>query len=147
MATGVWVLRQSAAGEGDDSDHTAIFDASDALDQVADTLGVARISEFFDWTDFDANMSADEPLEDYEYVAAARWFDPAEALPALKALLSHLQANPSAAESPDWDDLYRPVLAELEDVVLKVRRAADEGTRFNLCVVMLSAKPAALRAV
>jgi hypothetical protein len=145
MATSVWVLRQSAAGEGDDFDHSAIFDASDELDRVAGDLGVKKISEFFDWTDFDANMSAEEPLEDYEYVAAARWFDPGEALPSIESLLAHLKANPGAGETPDWDDLYTPVVAELEDVVIKIRQAASEGTRFNLCVVMLSAKKAALR--
>ena len=145
MATSVWVLRQSAAGEGDDFDHSAIFDASDELDRVAGDLGVKKISEFFDWTDFDANMSAEEPLEDYEYVAAARWFDPADALPSIESLLAHLKANPAAVEIPDWDELYAPVLAELEDVLVKVRQAASERTRFNLCVVMLSAKKAALR--
>jgi hypothetical protein len=145
MATSVWVLRQSAAGDGDDFDHTAIFDASDELDRVAGDLGVKKISEFFDWTDFDANMSAEEPLEDYEYVAAARWFDPADALASIEALLAHLKVNPGVGETPDWDELYTPVLVELEDVVIKVRQAASEGTRFNLCVVMLSAKKAALR--
>jgi hypothetical protein len=146
MATSVWVLRQSAAGEGDDFDHSAIFDASDELDRVAHELGVAKISEFFDWTDFDANMSAEEPLEDYEYVAAARWFDPGEALPSIEGLLAHLKANPAAGETPDWDELYPAVLVELEDILIKVRQAASERTRFNLCVVMLSAKKAALRA-
>ena len=146
MATSVWVLRQSAAGDGDDFDHSAIFDASDELDRIAAGLGLGKISEFFDWTDFDANMSADEPLEDYEYVAAARWFDPAEALPAMESLLAHLKANPSAGETPEWEDLYAPVLVELEDVLIKVRQAAAEGTRFNLCVVLLSTKKAALRA-
>jgi hypothetical protein len=144
MATSVWVLRQSAAGEGDDFDHSAIFDASDELDRVAENLGVRKISEFFDWTDFDANMSAEEPLEDYEYVAAARWFEPAEALPAIEALLTHLKANPSAVDTPEWEELYASVVAELEDVLTKIRRAAEEATRFNLCVVMLSAKKAAL---
>ena len=146
MATSVWVLRQSAAGEGDDYDHSAIFDASDELDRVASELGVAKISEFFDWTDFDANMSAEEPLEDYEYVAAARWFDPGEALPALERLLAHLKSNPAAGETPDWDELYPAVLIELEDILIKIRQAAAEATRFNLCVVMLSAKRAAVRA-
>jgi hypothetical protein len=145
MATSVWVLRQSAAGEGDDFDHSAIFDASDELDRVAAELGVTRISAFFDWTDFDANMSAEEPLEDYEYVAAARWFEPSEALSPLEALHAHLKANPAAGETPDWDELYPSVLVELEDVLIKVRQAAAEGTRFNLCVVMLSAKKAAVR--
>jgi hypothetical protein len=145
MATSVWVLRQSAAGEGDDFDHSAIFDASDELDRIAGELGITRISEFFDWTDFDANMSAEEPLEDYEYVAAARWFDPAEALQPLERLQAYLKANPGTGEIPDWDELYPAVLIELEDVLVKVRQAAAESTRFNLCVVMLSAKKAAAR--
>ena len=145
MATSVWVLRQSAAGEGDDFDHSAIFDASDELDRVAGELGVTRISEFFDWTDFDANMSAEEPLEDYEYVAAARWFEPSAAVPSLEKLLAHLKANPAAGETPDWDELYPAMLVELEDILIKVRQAGAEGTRFNLCVVMLSAKKAAVR--
>jgi hypothetical protein len=146
MGTSVWVLRQNAAADGDDFDHTAIFDASEELDRVAVSLGHRKISEFFDWTDFDANMSAEEPLEDYEYVAAARWFEPAEALPSIEALLAHLKANPTAVEMSEWNELYGPVLRELEDVVAKVKKAASEGTRFNLCVVMLSAKKAALRA-
>src|SRR5262245_25285211 len=110
MATSVWVLRQSAAGDGDDFDHSAIFDASDELDRIAAELGITKISEFFDWTDFDANMSAEEPLEDYEYVAAARWFEPGEALASLERLLTHLKSNPAAGETPDWDELYPAVL-------------------------------------
>ena len=147
MATSIWLLRQSAAGDGDDFDHSAIFDASEELDRVADGLGVEKISEFFDWTDFDANMSDDEPLEDYEYVAAARWFDPAGALTSIQSLLSHLKANPDAAQSADWEELYPAILEELDDVVAKLKRAASEGDRFNLCVVMLSNKKAAMRAV
>lgn len=136
MTTSVWVLRQTAAGEGDDFNHSAIFDASDELDKVAATLGVKKLSEFFDWTEFDVNMSDEEPLEDYEYVAAARWFDPVEALPTLEALLVHLKQHPAMLELPDWEDLYEPVVEELVDVVAKVKRAATEGSRFNLCVVM-----------
>jgi hypothetical protein len=136
MATSVWVLLQSAAGDGDDFNHCAIFDASDELDKVAADLGVKRLSEFFDWTEFDVSMSDDEPLEDYEYVAAARWFDPVEALPTLESLLAHMKQHPAMLESPDWEDLYEPVVEELEDVVVKVKRAATEGSRFNLCVVM-----------
>jgi hypothetical protein len=94
------------------------------------------VSEFFDWTEFDVNMSDEEPLEDYEYVATARWFDPGEALPTLEAVLAHLKQHPGMLKSPDWEDLYEPVVEELEDVVAKVKRAATEGSRFNLCVVM-----------
>ena len=136
MSTSVWVLRQSAAGDGDDFNHSAIFDASEELDKVAANLGVKKLSEFFDWTEFDVNMSDEEPLEDYEYVAAAHWFDPIEALPTLEALLAYLAQHPAMVKAPEWEDFYEPVLQELEDVVAKVKRPATEGSRFNLCVVM-----------
>jgi hypothetical protein len=137
MGTSVWVLRRDAVDQEDDFDHSKMFDVSEQLDQMAATLGVRKVSEFFDWTDFDASMSSDEPLEDYEYVASAKWFDPQEAIPALEALLSHLKEDPGAAvhfgESPE---LAEALVQELEDVLNKVRRAASDGSTFNLCVVM-----------
>jgi len=137
MGTSVWVLRRDAVDQEDDFDHSKIFDVSEQLDQVAATLGVRKVSEFFDWTDFDTSMSSEEPLEDYEYVAAAKWFDPQEAIPALEALLSHLKEEPGAAvhfgESPE---VTVTLVQELEDVLNKVKRAATDGSSFNLCVVM-----------
>ncbi|HEU5283246.1 MAG TPA: hypothetical protein VFU53_05510, partial [Burkholderiales bacterium] len=65
MGTSVWVLRRDAVDQEDDFDHSKMFDVSEELDQMAATLGVRKVSEFFDWTDFDASMSSDEPLEDY----------------------------------------------------------------------------------
>jgi hypothetical protein len=47
-----------------------------------------------------------------------------------------MKQHPAMLESPDWEDLYEPVVEELEDVVVKVKLAATEGSRFNLCVVM-----------
>ena len=96
MGTSVWVLRRDAIDQQDDVDHTRLFDVSDELDKVAGTLGVRKLSDFFDWTDFDVNMSDDEPLEDYQYAATAKWFDPQEAIPAIEALLAHLREDPDA---------------------------------------------------
>jgi hypothetical protein len=137
MGTSVWVLRRDAVDQEDDFAHSKIFDVSEQLDQVAADLGVRKVSEFFDWTDFDTTLSSDEPLEDYQYVAAAKWFDPQEAIPALEALLSHLKEEPGAAvhfgESPE---VTAALVQELEDVLAKVKRAATDGSSFNLCVVM-----------
>ncbi len=137
MGTSVWVLRRDAVDQDDPFDHSRIFDASETLDQVAAALGVRKLSEFFDWTDFDATLSDDEPLEDYEYVAAAKWFEPAEAIPAIEALLAHLREDPGAAgHFGGSGDIATAVVSELEDVLGKIRQAASDGTPFNLCVVM-----------
>jgi hypothetical protein len=137
MGTSVWVLRRDAVDQDDDFDHSRIFDASDELDRVAADLGVRKVSEFFDWTEFDTSMSSEEPLEDYEYIASARWFDPAEAIPAIEALLTHLRENPEAAAYFSQSaDAVSALVPELEDILTKLRSAASAGAPFNLCVVM-----------
>ncbi|HEY7758378.1 MAG TPA: hypothetical protein VIA64_03080 [Burkholderiales bacterium] len=136
MGTSVWVLRRDAVDQEDDFDHSKIFDVSEQLDQVAAGLGVRKVSEFFDWTDFDASMSSDGPLEDYEYIASAKWFDPQEAIPALEALLTHLKDDPGAVHFGESPEVTTTLVQELEDVLSKVKRAASDGSTFNLCVVM-----------
>lgn len=137
MGTSVWVLRRDAVDQDDDFDHSSIFDASEQLDQIAGTLGVRKVSEFFDWTDFDASMSTDEPLEDYEYVAAARWFEPCEAIPAIETLLAHLREHPEAAACfSGGSETVSALVPQLQDVLGKLQRAASEHAAFNLCVVM-----------
>jgi hypothetical protein len=137
MGTSVWVLRRDAIDQEDDFDHSRLFDVSEQLDTVASTLGVRKLSEFFDWTDFDVNMSDEEPLEDYEYAATAKWFDPKDAIPAIEALLTHLREDPSAAAHfGQSSEVTATLVQELEDVLVKVGRAANDGTPFNLCVVM-----------
>jgi hypothetical protein len=137
MGTSVWVLRRDALDQDDTFDHSGIFDVSEELDKVATTLGVRKLSEFFDWTEFDVSISAEEPLEDYEYAASAKWFDPQEAIPPLEALVLHLRQDPgAAAHFGESAEVTAGLIAELEDVLSKVRQAAQTGSPFNLCVVM-----------
>ena len=137
MGTSVWVVRRDAVDQDDNVDHAWIFDVSEQLDEVAAAIGVRKVSEFFDWTDFDAALSTDEPLEDYEYIASARWFDPQEAIPAIEALLAHLRDNPQAAEYfTRAGDTVSALVPELQDVLEKLRRAASDNATFNLSVVM-----------
>jgi hypothetical protein len=137
MGTSVWVLRRDAVDQKDDFDHSCIFDTSEELDRVAAHLGVRKLSEFFDWTEFDATLSTDEPLEDYEYVAAARWFDAHDAIPAIEALLAHLRESPEAMRYFSQSaEAMSALVPELEDVLAKLRAAASAGSAFNLCVVM-----------
>ena len=137
MGTSVWVVRRDAVDQDDNVDHAWIFDVSEQLDEVAAAIGVRKVSEFFDWTDFDAALSTDEPLEDYEYIASARWFDPQEAIPAIEALLAHLRDNPQAAEYfTQAGDTVSALVPELQDVLDKLRCAASDNATFNLSVVM-----------
>ena len=137
MGTSVWVVRRDAVDQDDNVDHSCMFDVSEQLDQIAAAIGVRKVSEFVDWTDFDAAMSTDEPLEDYEYVASARWFDAQEAIPAIEALLAHLQESPEAAAYfTQADQTVSALVSELQDVLDKLRRAASDNAPFNLSVVM-----------
>jgi hypothetical protein len=137
MGTSVWVVRRDAVDQDDNFDHSCIFDASEQLDQIAAAIGVRKVSEFFDWTDFDAALSTDEPLEDYEYVASAHWFDAQEAIPAIEALLTHLREHPEAsAYFSQSDDTVSALVPELQDVLEKLQRAASDNAPFNLSVVM-----------
>jgi hypothetical protein len=120
MGTTLWVLGRKSVDDGDDYDHSAMFDGADELDALCAKLGVAKLSSFFDWADFNANMG-DEGDD-----AKAQWHDPKQALPVLRALRERVAADGGDAQ----------LLEELDDCVGKVAALADRGEQFHLCVVM-----------
>ena len=123
MGTTLWVLGRKTAKKGDDYDHSAMFDAADDLDALCDELGVAKLSSFFDWTDFNANMGDED--ED----AKPDWHDAGKALPVLRALRERL-----AADAGGGNDAQ--LLEELDDCIGKVSGLAGRKEKFHLCVVM-----------
>jgi len=122
MGTTLWVLGRATSAEGDDFDHSAMFDAADELDGICKQLDVAKLSGFFDWADFNANMGDGESEE------PQTWFDPGQALPTLRALRDHIRANPIEG-APGLGE-------ELDDCLGKVSELAERSEPFHLCVVM-----------
>ncbi|MFN7882501.1 MAG: hypothetical protein ACK5PF_05750 [bacterium] len=140
MGTTLWVLSKNKMTEGDDYDHSAVFNAAERLDKLCEHLGVKALSTFFDWTDFNANMGEAEefPSED-ELREKAAWFSPDAALPTLRALRTHLASDSDARAALFEADLQHfsdYLLDELDDCISKLERIQSEADVFHLCVVM-----------
>lgn len=141
MGTTIWVLSKNKMTDGDDWDHSALFNALERLDLICQELGVPNISSFVDWTDFYANMAEDQeefPSED-EIKKQALWFSPQEALPSLRAVREYLANNPSDLQSLfeiGLEHLADELIGELDDCISKIEQIDRDGDVFHLCVVM-----------
>ena len=63
MGDTIWVLRQGKTNSGDDYDHSTMLRCTDELDRLARKCKVRKLSDFYDWADYNFNMS-DEELEE-----------------------------------------------------------------------------------
>ena len=135
MGDTIWVRRKSQAGtdhSGDDFDHSLFSKMAEQLDQLAETLGVRKLSDFLDTTDMQYNLSEDELPESW-IAENETWFAPADALPSLMTIVERLKAG----EVKGIKEKVRPgLLEELEDCLTKVTAAGQEGDQFHFCLVM-----------
>lgn len=136
----LWILSKNKMTDGDDTDHSALLAAAERLDPVCDELGVRKLSDFLDWTDFNANMSEDEEFPSPEELKElASWFTPNEALTVLNALRGKLSTAGYPLESlfEEGERGYsKYLLDELDDCIAKVEEIEAEGDLFHFCVVM-----------
>ena len=135
MSDTIWVRRKSRVGaddSGDDFDHSFFCKCSDELDKLAESLGVRKLSDFFDTTDLQFNMS-EEDLPESWIAENEKWFSPSDALPALTKIVERLKAGEvKGVKEKSRADL----LEELEDCLAKVAAAERESDQFHFCVVM-----------
>lgn len=135
MSDTIWVRRKSRVGtdeSGDDFDHSLFCRASEDLDKLAEALGVRKLSDFFDTTDMQYNLSEDELPESW-IVENEKWFAPSDALPSLTKIVERLRSG----EVKGIKEKLRPeLLEELEDCLAKVTEAEREQDEFHFCLVM-----------
>lgn len=135
MSDTIWVRRKSRVGtddSGDDFDHSLFCRASEELDGLAESLGVRKLSDFFDMTDVQFNMS-DEDLPESWIAENEKWFAPSDALPALEKIVERLKTGKvKGVKEGTRSDL----IEELEDCLVKVRAAEKEKDLFHFCIVM-----------
>jgi len=99
MSDTIWVRRKSQAGSansGDDVDHSLFCKNSEALDKLAQSIGVCKLSHFFDTTDLQYNM-AEEDLPETWIAENENWFSPSDALPVLTKIVARLKAGEERA--------------------------------------------------
>jgi hypothetical protein len=135
MSDTIWVRRKSKAGtddSGDDFDHSLFCKHSDALDELADSLAVDKLSDYFDTTDLQFNMS-EEDLPESWIVENEQWFEPNSALIALNKIIEKLKIS-----EVKWikGDAKAELLEELDDCEAKVATAVHEKDQFHFCIVM-----------
>lgn len=135
MSDTIWVSRKSQAGtenSGDDVDHSVFCKSSEELDKLAQVLGVRKLSDFFDTTDLQYNMS-DEDLPESWIAENEKWFPPSDALPSLMKIVERLKTGEVKGIKEKW----RPeLLEEIEDCLAKVSEAERENDQFHFCIVM-----------
>jgi hypothetical protein len=99
---------------------------SEALDDLAIAAGQKPFTAFGDTRDIPEDF--DGPPEELDDILGpwTEWFDPAEGLATVRALVRHLKANPTTLRKLDG------VLDELEDLARDLAVAEQEGVRFRL---------------
>ena len=135
MSDTIWVRRKSQVGtddSGDDFDHSLFCKASQALDGLAESLGVRKLSDFFDTTDLQFNMS-DEDLPETWIVENEKWFAPSDALPALARIVERLKSGEAKGVK---EKIRAELIEELEDCLAKVKAAEQGNDQFHFCIVM-----------
>lgn len=135
MSDTIWVRRKSKVGtddSGDDFDHSLFCEHAEELDSLAESLLVAKLSDYFDTTDLQYNMS-EEDLPESWIVENEQWFEPADALIALNKIIENLKIN-----EVNWikGEAKEELLEELEDCEDKVKAAMHEKDQFHFCIVM-----------
>ncbi len=135
MSDTIWVRRKSKVGtddSGDDVDHSIFCRCADEIDSLAKSLGTRGLSDFFDFTDYQYNMS-DDDLPETWVADNEKWFSPADALPSLTQIIARLKTG----EVKGLKEKYRPdLIEELEDCLVKVSGAQADNDQFHFCIVM-----------
>lgn len=139
MGATIWVLSKEKMTDGDDWDHSAFLNSVEKLDPMCEELGVTKISNFLDWTDFNANMSDEDFPGDDEIKTMASWFSPNVALTTLQTLRNHLENNPELLPGlyeKDDREFSGMLIEEIDDCVTKLETISADGDVFHFCVVM-----------
>jgi len=139
MGSTLWInLRDGDRYESNASDHSAMFDCGESLDRLAAKLSVQPLSDFYDDTDLRYNMDETgefAEIEDGWPATAAQWFDPADALRSVNAILAALQADAGAIDDAEgWTPA--DVETDLLDCKAELERAIAEGKTIHFCIVM-----------
>ncbi len=121
---------------GDHFDKVKILKHSKKLDSICRKIDIRGISDFFDFTELQAEMTDDyQGFKDGYSLAEAKatWFTPIEGTESIEKLINELKRNP--VKIGLLSNSYDQVLNELENIV-KQLETLDENEKFNLGIVM-----------
>jgi len=145
MGLTIWVDVEGRADDEPRWDNSIMLQLERQLDKLAAKRGVARLTTFYDYTALEEDF-AETPEAEREAAgggadrAASRgeWFDPADALLAVRAIRQHLVQKPDdLGFKPDAPRSHWPayLMEELEHVQGVLEDAAARNKRFRFLIV------------
>jgi hypothetical protein len=98
------------------------------IDELAERLQVPSLSGFFSRSPYDiAEYLRGQGVEpNFDHLPDEEWFDAAEGLRTVRAIIEELRTFPAAVPAPE------KVVADLEDVERALILAESKGLRFHL---------------
>ncbi len=144
MGDTIWVDVQGR-NKGDlPRDNSIMLRLKDELDRLADRLHVTRLSQFYDYSELEAQYA--DLVEDAGITDKAAnngetggsWFEPGQALATVRAIHDRLAQHPEdLGFTPDRRRSHWPVnlMEELKDCQATLETASSRGHKFRFLIV------------
>ncbi len=141
MGHTLWVDVRGMSQDDQRDDNSLMVRLQDPLDDLCAKLNVAKLSDFHDYSqleaeyaDFDEDLDEHAEIEMSDIQAAGNWLNPNPALASVQALRTHLECQPNdlVVESPAW---RKQVLDELKYCQVALEKAVADGTDFRFLIV------------
>jgi hypothetical protein len=137
MGDTIWVDMQGRSKEELPSDNSIMLQLKDDLDGLSDKLRVPKLSEFYDYSELEAQY-ADLAEESDPDEPRGTWFDPAPALSAVRAIHDHLTQHPedlALANNPRRSHWPAYLMNELMNCQNTLDLALSRGRQFRFLIV------------
>jgi hypothetical protein len=145
MGHTIWVDVRGRSKNDLPRDNSIMLRMKDQLDRLARKLRVSKLSDFYDYSELEAQYGdfeedgseADaEPAGDGQ--SRGSWFDSGQALAAVRAIYEHLQQHPEdLGFKPDPSRTHWPgaLMDELKHCQTVLEEAVSRGHQFRFLIV------------
>jgi hypothetical protein len=147
MGDTIWVDVRGRSREDVPPDNSIMLRLKDQLDRLSGKLNVAKLTDFYDYSELEAQYGDQGDNEDESedgigtddaHQAKGSWFDAGQALAAVRALRDHLVQHPEALGfKPDRSRAHWPgyLMDELQDCQTVLEEAVARGRPFRFLIV------------
>jgi hypothetical protein len=140
MGDTIWVDVQGRAKDDLPQDNSVMLRFKDELDRLSDKLGVRKLSDFYDYSVLAAQFAEETTGVEADDKARPRemWFDPTQALAAVKAIHNHLLQNPEDfgfKAEPYRRNWPVNLMKELQNCQTVLEKTVSQGQQFRFLIV------------
>jgi hypothetical protein len=138
MSDTIWVDVRGRSKDDIPQDNSILLRMKDQLDRLAKKLKVPNLSDFYDYSELEAQYSDLDDDEGESEESRGTWFDPGQALAAVRAIHDHLVQHPedlmfkSDAPRAHWPERLMNELKHCQNVL---ENAVSHGRQFRFLIV------------